>query len=112
MKGEGPIPTADEMFSQWMRGFSPHLGVRIVETHHLPKVFSHMETVRFPAHPFIQWLSKWLLINPYVEATYKRYRDSDAVIDNKQGILYCLPRQARIIEQLTREKKYETQGLA
>ena len=78
--------------------FNDFGGIRIVDNPQHPVEFSHMETVRFEAHPFIKWLARWFPIEPYVEGKYPRYKDCDAIIIGR--IVYCSPRQTA---QLRRE---------
>ncbi len=35
-------------------------------------VDTYTETVRYAAHPLICWLSKWFIVEPYVEVTFVR----------------------------------------
>lgn len=75
--------------------------LRIMPSHHWPKEVDHVDTVRFPAHPFVRWLARWLPITPYVEARYERYRDCDPLHDRERNILYCSHAQADALRRAT-----------
>ncbi len=92
--------TSDKRINELSRGMLPFAGLRIVETHDLPKVFSHTDTVKVPGHPFIMWLATWINFDPYVYAYYKRYKDGDPVMDKKRNIIYMSPGQARLLDQI------------
>ena len=55
-------------------------GLKIYPQANWPKVQDGTRQVRFPAHPLICWLARWLPMKPYIEATYPRYRDQDPLI--------------------------------
>lgn len=76
--------------------------IRVFASAYWPQVEAGAETVRFEAHPFIQWLARWLPITPYIEATYTQYRDADPLLDKARGVLYCSMAHERALrEQLS-----------
>ncbi|MCP4900098.1 MAG: hypothetical protein GY906_24270 [bacterium] len=76
-------------------------GVRIMPSPHHPTEFSHMETVRFAAHPLIRWLARWLPIEPYIEAEYARQKDCAAIFNGYNNTLYCSLAQADYLRRHT-----------
>ena len=64
-------------------------GLRIMASSHWPQVEDGTYRVRFPAHPFIFWLARWLSITPWVEAEYLKFQDADPLMDEACGIVYC-----------------------
>jgi hypothetical protein len=74
-------------------------GIKIMPSHHWPTVQDGTKTIRFPAHPIIQWLSRWLPITPYVEGIYPKYRDADAIMDHSRGTLFCSYAQADLLRR-------------
>lgn len=78
--------------------FARPLGaIQIFSDPNWPTEFSHMETVRFEAHPLIKWLARWLPIQPYVEVRYARYKDCDPLMSDRA--VYCSPRQADFLRR-------------
>ncbi len=74
-------------------------GLKIIVNNYVQQVFSHNETVRFAAHPFIKWLAKFLPITPYVEAEYPRYKDADPLMIG--DALYVSPAQYKTLKERT-----------
>ena len=70
-------------------------GLRIVVSAHHPTEFSHWETVRYPVHPIIKWLARWLPFDTYIEAKYARSKYTDPIMDPSRSILYCAPPHER-----------------
>ncbi len=68
-------------------------GLRIYPYGNWPQVEDGTEIVRYYAHPIIFWLSKWLPIDPYVDAEYTKYKDADALVDKVRGAMYCSHKQ-------------------
>lgn len=73
--------------------------LRVMSSAHWPQEFSHMETMRFPVHPIIKWLARWLPITPHVEASFARYRDCPAMHDTERNVVYCSRAQEQIIRR-------------
>lgn len=65
-------------------------GLRVMTVEHWPKVSDG--TTRLPAHPLILWLARWLPLRTWW-AEVQNYRDSDPIIHEAAGVLYCSPRQ-------------------
>jgi hypothetical protein len=62
-------------------------GMQIYAQANWPKVQDGVRKVRFPSHPLIIWLSRWLPITPYIEGTYPRFKDADPVIAGNK--IFC-----------------------
>lgn len=60
---------------------------------------------RFQAHPFIQWLAKWLPIAPYVEGRYPEYRDIAPMMFKGKTVLVCSRRQLEALKREMEPKK-------
>ena len=58
----------------WVSAAAPQAfgGLKIYPQANWPRVQDGTRQVRFPAHPLICWLARWLPIKPYIEATYPR----------------------------------------
>ena len=63
---------------------------------HWPQEKSHVETIRVPAHPIVQWLAKFLPIDPWVEMKIQHYRDCSPFI--WQGTLFLSVRQSDLLK--------------
>lgn len=70
---------------------------------HWPTVRDGTYVRRFPAHPLVCWLARWLPIDPYVDVEYPRYRDADPLVDARAGIIYCSVAQAETLKRELRD---------
>lgn len=68
-------------------------GLRIVVSHILPQECV-VVAKRLPAHPLIQWLARYLMIDPWVEIQAPQWRDKGLWIDRQHGLISCSPAQA------------------
>lgn len=65
--------------------------IKILSSEYMPKHETRKMTVRFEAHNFVKWLSKFFPINPYIEAEYPDY--CDPIYLQKYNTIVCAPRQ-------------------
>jgi hypothetical protein len=74
-------------------------GMSIHPSHHWPTIEDGTEMRRFPAHPIIRWLARWLPVTPYVEMEVTKWRDADPMYDKRSGALYCSHAQADMLRE-------------
>ena len=81
-------------------------GIEVVVSKVFPKHPTRTYTARFPAHPLVVWLLRYLPIVPYTEATYPD--DADPYLADAQALGWSpTPKRVMILGERTYSKLLE-----